>query len=243
MDNAKIKTANLICKIMTVIVVLFMLCATGLNLFYNYSFFEDTFKLTSFLNQHIYQEQNAQELSLPDAYIRELIRDKSVVIPCHSKDYDVYSKVVGEDQADKFSQAYYRMNNYARYFENYSKLCRIDETIVQPDRVRRFAGEAINTDDFENLGLTNDMLRYSFLLNTDKQRESAYFWYSWFYYSFATQANDSENYISYAYVMKDECEEAEELVAIWDYKNDLYIMPYDVYEEKYRSVFDDAGME
>ena len=90
-------------------------------------------------------------------------------------------------------------------------------------------------NDFNDLGIANDMLRYTFLLNKEHSKETKYFWYSWYYYSFARE----ESYFPHVYVMMDEVVDADELVAIWDEGENLYVMTGDYYENSLKGVFEE----
>ena len=87
--------------------------------------------------------------------------------------------------------------------------------------------------EFNDLGIANDMLRYTFLLNKEHSKETKYFWYSWYYYSFAQE----ESYFPHVYVKIDEVADADELVAIWDEGENLYVTTRNDYEKSLKGVF------
>ena len=127
-----------------------------------------------------------------------------------------------EERGSGFVRNYYIECNYTRYFSEYSGKCYIDESLPRVDEV---GSSGINMDDFTDLGIANDMLRYTFLLNREHSKETKYFWYSWYYYSFA----EEEDWFPHIYVNFDSCDE-KHLVALWDDKENLYLMGRSYYE-------------
>jgi len=202
--------------------VLFIL----LNIYYNAIYINKMLPLRHAKNQHIYQPEDEEYGSMCDAYLRESIRNKSVLVPYAVQKYIVYNPVEDEEErAEHFEARYYLENNYTRYFMEYSGECSTDESLLKTDAVTEIASDLKSA--FVDLGITNDLLRYSFLLNQEHSKETKYFWYSWYYYFFAVE----EDHYPHLYVDKASCESASQLVAIWDKDENLYLMGSDKYKE------------
>lgn len=204
------------------------------SLIYNNEKLTQIFPVRLFTDQHIYQEEDYASKERPDAYLRELIRYKSVYIPYDVQLYSYYNPIKDENERGSgFVRRYYTENNYTRYFKEYSKACTTDGTLPSTEEV----GAVMDTrrSNFSDLGIANDMLRYSFLLNKEHSKETKYFWYSWYYYSFARE----ESYFPHVYVRMDEAKDADELVAFWDDSENLYVMPRNIYENSFKGVFEE----
>lgn len=214
-------------KITVCTIIAIAIMAIGMNLYYNFRNLDSTLDFTEHTKQHIYMDEFQQAGMLPDAYIRELIKDKRVIVPYTVKDYMAYSETAEEDRDSDFKQVYYRENNYVRYFCEYAGECEVNEGLPKIDTVKEMHKEGlINDAAFTDMGIANDMLRYSFLLNKEATRESSYFWYAWFYHTFSSD----KGWESRVYIRKDEVEASRELVALWDRKENLYLMEKDYYD-------------
>ncbi len=219
-----------ICRI--VLLIIFGLLFVVASLVYNSEKLTDIFPVRLFTDQHIYQEEDYAKRERPDAYLRELIRYKQVYVPIDVKNYSFYNPIKDEDERGSgFVRRYYTENNYARYFKEYSKLCSVDVTLPQVDDVKAVMDD--RRDDFTDMGIANDMLRYTFLLNKEHSKETKYFWYSWYYYSFAIE----ENMFPHIYIMKDSCEASDELAVFWDEGENLYVMGLSDYESSFKADF------
>ena len=230
MPEKGIKRVYEICRIS----VLTLVCLTFsiASLIYNNNALSKIFPVRLFTDQHIYQDEDYVNKERPDAYLRELIRYKSVYVPYDVKLYEYYNPIRDENERGSgFVRRYYTENNYTRYFKEYSKACMTDATLPMNEAV----GEVMEArrEDFNDLGIANDMLRYTFLLNKEHSKETKYFWYSWYYYSFAQE----ESYFPHVYVKMDEVADADELVAIWDEGENLYVTTRSDYENSLKGVF------
>lgn len=199
-----------------------MLIFIPLNIYADMQKSEDLFFYHPY-NQSLYQDEFREYGLYPDAYVRELIRDKKVVIP---HDVKLYREYIGEkseeDRAEKFSNKYYRENNYVRYFKEYAHEYEIAKTDPGNDGIKQYAAD---TGEFDDFGAANDMLRYSFLINTETEKEMSYFWYSWFYYSFST----AKGYTTDVFIQRG-LEDADVCYAVWDGRENLYLMDLEHYD-------------
>lgn len=172
--------------------------------------------------QTLYAPENLQEGTYPDSFLRLLVRGKKVTVPYEIKDYGMYSKNRNSEDGEKFPARYFKESNYARFFKAYAKETLVDSTLSE-NAIAEYQ------EDFTWIGYGSDMLRYTFLLNTDGVQQSTYFWYSWYYYSFYGEASGHDIVI---YVNLEDIAESDDLVAIWTKEEDLYLMTRDYYERE-----------
>ncbi|MBR6329720.1 MAG: hypothetical protein IKR68_08770 [Lachnospiraceae bacterium] len=201
-------------------IVIYGLCFIAMNLYFNFFHLKKQFPLRQVTDQHIYQKEDMELKERPDALLRELIRHKKVCVPYEVREYISYNPIEDEDERGSgFEAAYYTENNYTRYFKEYSGSCSYDGDLPKVSEVAAVMAGS-DTSGFSDLGIANDMLRYTFLLNREHSKETKYFWYSWYYYSFA----EEENRFPRIYVNLESCDSSPELVAIWDENENLYLM-------------------
>jgi len=221
-------------KVFYVLVLTFLTGFILVNIIYNFRNLETVLPMTQTTNQKIYQESNINEKSLPDAYIRELIRDKEITVPYKFSPYINYNPIEDEDERGaSFKANYFRENNYSLYFSEYAKKCNYDNTLPKIQELSDINGDIMPLidKDFTNIGLTNDLLRYTFLLNQETSKETTYFWYAWYYYSFA----EEKEWYHYAY-LENGIEDSDSLVAVWDHEEQLYIMTREYYDSTFSEV-------
>lgn len=216
----KSKKINMKIMIISVMMVFFLL-----NGIYNYRNMSTILPMEQTTNQTLYQFSNYDNKIYPDSFLRLLLSMKKVVIPYELKPYSEYAGY-GKDnlEGNPFSNKYYKENNCARYIITFAKEYTVDEKLPKIETINM----ELYQDDFDNFGAVNDMLRYSFLLNQEGIQESSYFWYSWYYYTNAMERNR----YGMVYINMDGITEEDELVAIWDYFENLYIMPRSYYEKE-----------
>lgn len=221
-DNKNKITYEILFALLAVAAIVFCIYTNSRGL-------DDELVMDGFENQHIYQERFRNEEMLPDAYLRELVRYKKVYVPYEVKTYEAYSDKAEEDRDSEFSQTYYKENNLSRYFFEYAGECEVDDKLLKFEEVTQLKEEKpeLFEDNFEKIGLINDMLRYDFLTNQEATRESSYFWYSWYYKSFA----EHKGWYAYLYADIEDVEGADELVAIWDKRENLYLMSKEKLQE------------
>ena len=206
-----------------VLLILVFCIFLPINLYADFQKSDDLFFYNTY-NQSLYQSDFSAEGLYPDAYIREFVRNKKVILPRDVKKYHEYIGDISEDdRAERFKQLYYIENNYVRYFKEYAKDYEIKGDDLELTTISKYPPEIT---DFEDYGQVNDMLRYSFLLNKETEKEMSYFWYSWFYYSFFNM----KEYDSRAYIQKG-LEEKDIVIAVWDRKENLYLMDIDYYDD------------
>ena len=84
---------------------------------------------------------------------------------------------------------------------------------------------------FEDLGMVNDLLRYTFLLAKDNEEWWNAFYYYWYY---ASYMYDIDNDGMHMYICADGIKDADELVLLWteNESEDLYLMTKAFYDKE-----------
>ena len=186
-------------------------------------------------NQTMYMPEFLEKGMYPDSFIRALVRDKKVEIysefnpyvnyPSHGHDH---TEDVGEGEVF-FSNGYYYDNNYGLFFKKYAREIEINDSLPSPEETGKLLNNENREDHFSFLGYSNDMLRNTFLLNEDREYVNSYFHYAYYYYYVGEDG--AENCFR-AYISPEDLSKADTLVAIWDEKENLYLMSRDYYSRK-----------
>ena len=190
-------------------------------------------------NQTMYMPEYLKDGMRPDALLRAIVKKKKVAYWSDFHPYTEYPSH-GHDHSDDpnvdvfFSYSYYSDNNYGLFFKKYAGGAEIDDTLPEPGLVTKVMDEKKRDKYFTYIGFTSDMLRNSFLVNEDREYVNSYFHYSYFYYDLDDETMD-RNY--HAYLAPKDIAEADDLVAIWDSYENLYLMSRDYYEENIKGLF------
>ena len=204
--------------------------------------FQDRISLyrPGFSNQTSYMTDFMKDARYPDALLRALIRDKKVSVWADFNPYINYPSH-GHDHSDDpaidtfFSADYYIDNNYGLFFRKYSKEGVTDNSLPSPKQVKKAKLKDIRDERFVFCGNTPDMERNIFLLNEDREYVNSYFHYSYYYYSCVKEEYLDKCYRFY--IADEDIENADELVAIWDDKENLYVMSRDFYKTNIEGLF------
>ena len=186
-------------------------------------------------NQTMYNFKFYEDKSYPDLFLRLLVANRTVKVAEDVKSYETYTTFGhDEDEGNPFDSSYYIDNDYVRWFRSYSKELKIDNNLSHMDEVESLI--KTRKADFKDFGIANDMLRYSFLLNREPVQQATAFWYSWYYHSFAERvsrrSDPKRRYDLFPNVYINPTNlETGTLVALWDRKQDLYIMSESYYNE------------
>lgn len=199
-----------------------------LNAFYNIRSLDTVNDMMKAGTQTLYQEENYVNQTYLDHFLRLLLREHEVKIPYEIRNVEEYMTPSWKEKGGEyFNHQYYKETNYARFLQAYAKGCTVSTDLPDMKATDELAGFL---SEFPCIGKSNDMLRYTFLLNEDDVQESSYFWYSWYYYSYLAQKNLEDSYS--VYVRSEDFEEDDTLVALWDSAQNLYLMPEKYYEEE-----------
>ncbi len=191
-------------------------------------------------NQTMYMPEFQKEGMYPDAFLRALVRNKTVEVWSDFIPYTEYPSH-GHDHSDDpnidvfFSYEYYADNNYGLFFKKYAKERLINKDLPSPEMVKMSKIED-HRDEFVCMGYTTDMLRNSFLVNEDREYVNTYFHYAYKYYDIDEYRQ--KNFYR-MYVADEEIEKADTIVAIWDAWENLYIMSREYYEDNISDLFRD----
>ena len=134
-----------------------------------------------------------------------------------------------------FSFDYYYDNNYGNFFRKYAKEGVADESLPSPEEVRKAKILKNMKDSFVQVGYTADMERYAFMLNDDPEYVNSYFHYSYYYYTCVEESVFDTNFRMF--IADEDIENAEELVAIWDDRENLYVMSREFYDRNIAGQF------
>ena len=109
-----------------------------------------------------------------------------------------------------------------RFFEEFAGSVSVDETLATKESFdfSVFRDESSMT----RIGYSNDMARYTFLINQDEIEQASYFWYDYVY--------RGESETMYIYLENDISADDTSLVALWDTENNLYIMSREHYDRE-----------
>ncbi len=191
-------------------------------------------------NQTMYMPEFTEEGLYPDALLRALVKNKEVEVWSDFIPYTEYPSH-GHDHSDDpkipvfFSYAYYYDNNYGLFFNKYAKKKVVNSKLPSPDTVEESLIKD-HRDKFVCMGYTTDLLRNTYMVNEDREYVNTYFHYAHTYYGI-DEERIANNYR--LYLADEEIEKADRLVAIWDAKENLYLMSREFYENNIADLFVD----
>jgi len=207
---------------------------TAANLLMLGSFLKKDVNLSKSSTQTMYADSYPETKEFPDLFLRNLLKGKTVKVAREIKTYDEYGTYGhDEDEGNPFDKHYLIDNDYTRWFGLYAKEVEVDQSLPVGEETEKLFKWKEN--DFYDLGEANDMLRYSFPLNREKVQQASAFWYSWYYNAFSEKVkkNKDKDMQPNIYVNLSGADTAESFVAVWNDREDLYLMSEDVYREMY----------
>ncbi len=207
---------------------------TAANLLMLGSFLKKDVNLSKSSTQTMYADSYPETKEFPDLFLRNLLKGKTVKVAREIKTYDEYGTYGhDEDEGNPFDKHYLIDNDYTRWFGLYAKEVEVDQSLPAGEETEKLFKWKEN--DFYDLGEANDMLRYSFPLNREKVQQASAFWYSWYYNAFSEKVkkNKDKDMQPNIYVNLSGADTAESFVAVWNDREDLYLMSEDVYREMY----------
>lgn len=210
-----------------------------LNILVYFRDFEKDLPLRSYpvSEQLLYGSSFAEEGYAPDALIREIIRDREVVLPASPtpyEDYPSYGHLYADDDSYRFPADYFMANNYIYYFMEFSGSTSVDTDL--PDR-KRLKKEPLPEEvkaGFMPLGRGHDLLRYSFLGNYRDEVCNSQFYYTYWYNQ--SGYYDEEDRININ-IAPDGITDEGRLVALWDQKDNLYLMSEGYYDRNIKELY------
>lgn len=171
-------------------------------------------------DQMFYQKEFAEEGLYPDALIQLLVKNKTVYVKddrdeymeenCHSEN--------GLKDGKYWLYPFYHQINMTNF------LNAAGAKVVADDSYNNSFISEENQNDFDFAGYGNDMFRFMFLLSNDTGEWSNYFYHYWYYCDHLDVMN--------VYINPEGVNEAEEIVVLWDDKENetIYIMTKDYYD-------------
>ena len=174
-------------------------------------------------NQTFYQTQFLENGEYPDSLLMLMLEGKKVYI----KDDAVSAK---DTHGRHWIYGYYHLYNVEWFLKSAD---------AQPVRDAGMNGIILDEtrieSDFDELGITNDMFRNSFMYNDIEKEWGNYFYYYWYYYerlgpirAYMNVNKDSEGKTVF---------DSDELVLLWNAidgveEEDIYIMTKDYYDRE-----------
>ena len=215
-----------------------ILVLIGLNLITFRTECADKFRLYRFglSNQTLYHPEFLEDGRYPDVLIREVIRDKKACFNADFRPYWTYAANIPPDQA-VVNQEYF-MDNSKYFFREYAGEYEIDPSLPRPEQVREAGLKDMAGKYFTELGSVNDMLRYVFAANDDRDDnwsdyyKTSYFMYMWYYHYLKSGIM--------GYAALDDLSGADEVVAVWDKGENLFLMSRDYYRDHLEELFQES---
>lgn len=215
-------------SVMKYMIGLFALGVIGVNLLYNLRSLAGIYPLYHPDTQARYVEQFMEDGEYADALLQLLVKDKEIRVHDLGDPYEhpVYTYYEEGDPHVKYAVAhdpkYYYGRDYVRFFEEFAGSVSVDETLATKESFdfSVFRDESSMT----RIGYSNDMARYTFLINQDEIEQASYFWYDYVY--------RGESETMYIYLENDISADDTSLVALWDTENNLYIMSREHYDRE-----------
>ncbi len=204
----------------------------GINLLYNFRSLPNIYPLYHQSTQARYIPTFMERGEYADSLLQLLVKDKEVQVHDTGDAYEhpVYTYYEEGDPQVKYAVAhdpkYYYGRDYVRFFEAFAGSVSVDETLVSKESFDFSAFQ--NAEHMTQIGYSNDMARYMFLLNQDEIEQASYFWYDYVY--------REEAQTMYIYLQNDISPESTSLVALWDAENHLYIMSREYYDEEVKGL-------
>ncbi|MCR5485912.1 MAG: hypothetical protein K6F35_00125 [Lachnospiraceae bacterium] len=188
-----------------------------------------------FHNQTLYHPDFLEEGRYPDVFFREVSRNKKVCVNADFRPYWTYVKDI-EPALALVNKEYY-MDNSKYFFREFAGEFETDPSLPRPAVVKEAGIKERAGEYFTELGSVNDMLRYVFAANDDRDADwsgyykTSYFMYMWYYHYLKSGIM--------GYARLEDLSGAGELVAFWDRQENLFLMSRDYYREHMEEFFKD----
>lgn len=194
--------------------------------------FEEHIKLRTYSasQQLLYNPAFQEEQYGADSLIREAVRGKLVAVPRKLrpyKEYDSYGKM--HEEGNPFSARYFWENNYTKYFMEYASAVTVDTALPDLYELKEKPLSDTVRADFTLLGPGNDMMRYVHMADHTDEETSTQFFYTWYYTVEPYHPAEEALMIR---ICTEGLEEDDELVALWDESENLYLMSRTYYDSR-----------
>lgn len=223
------------------IFIIAALMLSAVNIYCYKAHFEDHMKLRDYKisEQLLYNPGFVQEEYAPDALIREIVRDKKVLVPRELRPYKEYwSYDIMHEEGNFFSAEYFWENNYTKYFSEYSLGVSVDTSLPDLYELQdRPLTDQIKSD-FTYLGPGNDMMRYVHVADHTDEETSNQFFYTWYYTTYPEHPIEEALRIN---ICEEGISDDDVLVALWDTGENLYLMGRTYYMENVAAEYQDTS--
>ena len=203
-----------------------------LNIYCYRAHFSEHLQLRSYSakEQLLYNPSFEAEGYAPDALIREAVRGRKVTVPRGLTPYSEYSSYGHmHDEGNPFSAKYFWENNYTKYFMEYASSVAVDEALPDLYELNDKPLDEAVVSDFTLLGPGNDMMRYVFAADHTDEEISNQFFYTWYYTVEPYHSTEESLQIR---LCTEGITEDDELVALWDKGENLYLMSRTYYDKR-----------
>ncbi len=203
-----------------------------LNIYAYYAHFEDHLKLREYSasEQLLYNPAFLEEGYAADALIRETVRGREVIVPRELKPYRLYPSYGHmHETGNPFSMDYFWDNNYIKYFSEYASRITVDTSLPDLYELEQDPLPEDTVSDFVLLGPGNDMMRYAHMGDHTEEETSNQFFYTYFYTFEPIHPDGEELQIR---MCTEGMDEDKSLVALWDTRENLYLMSRSYYNDK-----------
>lgn len=205
---------------------------TALNIYGYQAHFEDHLKLRDYTasEQLLYHPSFADEGYGPDPLIREMVRGRKVAVPRELRPYKEYASYGRmHEPGNDFSREYFWENNYIKYLTEYAAEVEVDTSLPDLYALTLKPLDSDITGDFIRLGAANELLRYTHVADHTDEEISNQFFYTFIYTedTYYPWSPAEEN--MQVNICTKESDDGDELVALWDTGDNLYLMSRQYY--------------
>lgn len=174
-------------------------------------------------DQTLYQPEFFEKGEFPDAFLEEFLKGRTVYTP---NDAHQVSDDIDVNAIDKFDEdGYYFLFHYYHAVNMWNYLDLNKAKIVKDDSL---TGTTIDVDKqtyFEDLGMANDMFRYTFALTPYYGEWGNAFYHYWYFSTFIGP--------SHVYMCPTDIKDADELVIWWQRTEDHDTEDFYIASKKY----------
>ena len=182
------------------ILAMYALCMIAFFVVYNYRTLDHILIFDQPRSQTLYQPRFLQDGEYTDAFLDEFLKNKTVATPNDAWDISL------ENPDWPRLYAYYHAYNMWDYLEANNA------TIVKDDSLNTVVLSDSQKALFTDLGLANDLMRYTFPYTKYADKYGNGYFHYWYY---STYINTS-----HVYLCTDSLADADELVMIWETEDD-----------------------
>lgn len=177
-------------------------------------------------DQTLYQPEFFKDGAYPDAFLEEFLKGRTVYTP---NDAHTVSDDIDVNAIDKFDEdGYYFLFHYYHAVNMWQYLDLNRAKIVKDDSLTGVKLDEAQQAHFEDLGMANDMFRYTFALTPYQGEWGNAFYHYWYFSTFIGP--------SHIYICPEGIRDGDELVVLWQRSShhnteDFYIASKEYFDE------------